>query len=250
MDWNRKIPLCAFLVGILATASITAGLLLVPTLLFPKPDFAVSLNTSSMILIPFGNGNASQITIQPVRNFTGIVSLKVTTSAAGITVSFYGNPTNGFQDTVLLGHAATLGLLVVATMLGNYTVNVIASSGSISHSNLLRVSVQNLTMTASPIAQNIARGSSSTTKLDMTSVDRFGGNLSLQASIIINATRYPDPKSLANLPATVILPSGGTVEVVITLQVAQAAQTGSRTVFLEAKKGAWNFVLTFSFNVV
>jgi hypothetical protein len=119
MGWNRKVPLWAFLVGIMTTASITAGLLLVPTLLFPKPDFAVSLDTSSMILTPFGNGNSPQITMQPVRNFTGIVSLKVTTSAAGITVSFHNNPTSEFQDTVLLGNAATLGLLVVATMPGN-----------------------------------------------------------------------------------------------------------------------------------
>jgi hypothetical protein len=250
MDWNRKVPVWAFLLGIVMATSITAGLLLVPTLLSPKPDFAVSLDTSSMILTPFGNGNSSQITIRPIRNFTGIVSLKATTFPAGITASFFDNPTNGFQDTVLLGNAATLGLLVVATMQGNYTVNLIASSGSISHTFLLRAAVQNLTMSATPNSQNIARASSSTVKLDLKSVNGFDGNLSLQDNIIINATKYPDPNSFANLPATVILPSGGTVEVVITIQVAQAAQTGYRTVFLEARKGAWNFILTFSFTVV
>ena len=61
---------------------------------------------------------------------------------------------------------------------------------------------------------------------------------SLQARIIINATRYPDPNSLANLPATVILPSGGTVEVVITLQVAQAVKLGLGQSFSKPRREA------------
>ncbi|SRR5713101_4394442 len=250
MNRKRSVPLWAFLVGTLATAAITAGLLLVPALLVPKPDFTISLDATSMNLIPSGNGNLTLVTIQPVRNFTGIVSLKATTSAPGITVSINDILTNGVQNIVLLGNAATLQLRVVATMPGNYTANVIASSGSISHNTPIRVAVQNLTMTATPKAQNISRGSSGTTKLDLISVNRLGGNLSLHANVIINSTEYPDPNSLAPIPGSVILPPEGTVEIVMTIQVSSAAQTGSRTILVEATKATWNFVLTFTFNVV
>lgn len=250
MKWNARVPLWAFLLGILASASITAGLLLVPTFLAPKPDFSISLDTTAINLIPSGNGNNTLVTIQPVLNFTGIVSLKATTSAAGITVSFHDILTGEVQQIVLLGNAATLKLGVVATMPGNYTVNVIASSGGVSHGTPISVLVENLTMTVTPGAQDIPRGSSGNAKLELMSVNRLGGNLSLHDDIIMNTTRYPDQNSLAPIPASVILPSGGTIEIVMTIQVAPAAQTGSRTVFVEASKATWNFVLTFTFNVV
>ena len=243
-------PLWAFLMGILATASVTAGLLIVPTLLSAKPDFSISLDTTSMNLIPSGNGNLTLVTIQPIRNFTGIISVEATTSGTGISASLNDVLTNGVKDTVLLGKAATLQLRVLATMPGNYTTNVIASCGNISHKNPIRVSVQNLTMIATPKAQDIPRGSSGTAKIDLISVNRLGGNLSLQDSIIIKATGYPDQNSFAPIPASVILQPGETLEIVMIIRASQAAQTGARTVVVEASKATWNFVLTFTFNIV
>src|SRR5205823_14133176 len=88
MNWKGSVPLWAFLVGILATASVTAGLLIVPTLLSAKPDFSISLDTTSMNLIPSGNANLTLSTIQPIRNLTGIISFKPTTSGTGISATF------------------------------------------------------------------------------------------------------------------------------------------------------------------
>ncbi|PYJ44799.1 MAG: hypothetical protein DME85_14370, partial [Verrucomicrobia bacterium] len=61
-----------------------------------------------MNLIPSGNGNLTLVTIQPIRNFTGIVSFEATTSATGISANLNNVLTNGIKDTVLLGKAATL----------------------------------------------------------------------------------------------------------------------------------------------
>ncbi len=108
----------------------------------PAPDFLISANPSSLSITQ-GSSGSSTITITSIGGFSGTVSLADT-----ITPGSANSPTltlNPNRVTLLSGGTASTVLTVNTTSgtgLGNYTIVVLATSGSVSHTVSISLMVQ------------------------------------------------------------------------------------------------------------
>ena len=144
---RKPVPLWLLIVALLVLSTVTTGLFLLPKLFSPRADFQLSLSPSSVqvrrepvLLRSSGaeNESVSQLTIKSVNGFLGKVSLSASSpSVVGVIMA---------ESSVLLGSdAATFGLnttvwmAVAASSLGDYSVNIVGSSGSLTHSISLTV---------------------------------------------------------------------------------------------------------------
>jgi hypothetical protein len=244
------VALWALLIGILVTASVAAGVLLLPSVLSSKPDFVMSLSLHPMYLQASGS-NQTMITIQPVKNFTGIVTL-TTFSSTGLTTRTQDSYTGGAKDQILLGKGGDVRLVVDDKKVGNFTVTVTASSGAISHSASFPVIVENLTMTSTPSSLTIMKGSTGTTEIDLSSVNGLSDNVTLGTSVQ-KQYGYLDPYSNSSVtPTSILVSPHGTGKIVLKISVGQAeidsvifVSVGARTA-----REPWNFYLYVQVNVV
>jgi hypothetical protein len=153
--FSRPVPLWMLLVAVILTAFITAGLILLPNVTSPKPDFAMSLTSNPLLVFSQNqDGNSTGLMVHSVRNFTVIITLQWTVPN-GLSIS-----SSQGTSQILLGKTGTSTLSIVSRTVGNYTVTVTASSGTITHSANLIVRVTDLTMTPNPPSLTVARGSS------------------------------------------------------------------------------------------
>lgn len=257
MAWLRKpVPAWAFLVGILLAASLTAGLLIVPGLLIQRPDFALVPKSNNIIIYAFNCGgppipchyNSTTLTVSPLMGFTGIVTLNAVASNPRIDLSV-GTETPGDQHTlnlpttISLGPATNLALGAGFETIGNYTITVMASSGPITHTLVVPVMVQNITVALSVASLTIARGSSATIQMDMTSVNgATPGNLTLTGNVRIGAPGIDPYSNVSFNPSSVVLQSGGNARTIMTVSVGQSATTGYRAVLVSVS-GRYSFGL-------
>src|SRR2546425_5835168 len=192
--------------------------------------------------------NTTLITIQAVRDFTGIVTV-IASSPAGLTTSLqdsHGDP----KDQILLGTSGNITLNVADQTVGNFVVTVTASSGAISHTQSLHVIVQDLTMSASPSPLTIARGSSRTAELDLSTVNELSGNVSLTTQVYGSSSAYVDTFSSASAnPRGIILSPGGTAKISLTINVGQSDNSSSLTVEVFALRQSWQFSLNIQVTV-
>jgi len=248
MNWKRPAPLWILLIAMLATASATAGVILLPSILSPKPDFIMS--GLHPMYVQANGANQTLITIQATRNFTGIVTV-TTDSPPGVGTLLLDPQTWTAKDQVLLGKAGTLSLNVKDGEVGNFTVTVTASSGAISHTASFPVIVQNLTMTSSQSSLMIMRGSSGTTEIDLSSVNGLSGNLSLGTTVYSGYP--PDYASSASVsPTNMILSSGGAGKITLTISVGQSDTSSLLRVLVSASmvRQLWTFNLNVQVSVV
>jgi hypothetical protein len=247
--YSRPVPLWALLVAIILTASITAGLTILPGILSPKPDFALSLtNNPLMIFAQNQEGNSTDLIVDSVRNFTGIVSVQWTLPK-GLTIGL--SPTTA---QILLGKTGMSVLGIAGQTVGNYTVVATASSGTIYHSATLTVRVTNLTMTPNPSSLTITRGSSGTSTISLTSVNGFDGDLyassaaySLDGSGIWNV---PDNTIATSVtPYISTLPPDGTVQAVLNITVGQSSTVGQRQILVQMSLATVKLRMTIALTV-
>src|SRR6267143_330952 len=150
-------------------------------------DFSVSSSPSNLSLFAGTSGSSTVIT-SGLNGFTGSVTLSTTVSpAAGITVSLNPSTVN------VAGGTANSTLLVSTTKStppGSYAVTVKGTSGAISHSTTLTVSVTtcsgctrdfNVTITPSFVALDLGASKSSTAVVK--SIFGFTGTITLAASV-------------------------------------------------------------------
>jgi hypothetical protein len=239
-----------FLIGIIVTASATAGVVLLPSVLSPKPDFIMS-GLHPMYLQASGN-NKTLITIQPSKNFTGIVTL-TTSSSDGVTTQFTDSQTGLPKNQILLGKTENISLNIIDRKVGNFTVTVIASSGVISHSYSFPVIVENLTMTSNPSFLTIARDFYDNAEIDLSSVNGLTGNVSLRSWVYSGNTHFLDPYSSASVtPKSIVLTPGKTTKIALTVNVGYSDTNVNLFVIVIAQtaKEQWNFSLTVNVTTV
>ena len=254
MNWKRPAPLWILLIAMLATASATAGVILLPSILSPKPDFTMS--GLHPMYVQANGANQTLITIQATRNFTGIVTV-TTYSPPGVGTLLLDPQTWTAKDQVLLGKAGTLSLNVKDGEVGNFTVTVTASSGAISHTASFPVIVQNLTMTSSQSSLMIMRGSSGTSEINLSGVNGLSGNMSLGTTVWYNCncgvTYLRDYASSASTnPTSMILSSGGAGKITLTISVGQSDTSSLLRVLVSASmvRQLWTFNLNVQVSVV
>ena len=221
------------LVAVILTGSITAGLLLLPNVISPKPDFAISLTSNPLLVFSQNqDGNSTNLMVYTVRNFTGIVTLQWTTPS-GLSIS-----SSQGTSQLLLGKTGTSTLSIVSRTVGNYTVTVTASSGTITHSANLIVRVTDLTMTPNPPSLTVARGSSALSTITFKSVNGFATDLYASSSAYSfdgqGSWNIPDNTITTNVaPYISTVPQGGTVQAVLNVTVGQGSTVGQRQVLVQ-----------------
>jgi hypothetical protein len=120
------------------SATVTA------TIAAPPPDFTLTLSPASVTIVAGGVGTAVSVTAAAVNSFTGTVAVAIAGLPAGVTA----NPatlslTPGVAQSITL----TAGLNAAAA---TSTVTLTGTSGSLSHSATLALTVQAAPMTNAP----------------------------------------------------------------------------------------------------
>src|SRR2546425_1895555 len=207
------------------------------------PDFSISSSPSSFS-VATGASSASTITLTSIGAFAGTITLSPTISPSGPTVSV--NPNN---VTVSAGGSGTSTLTVSTqstTPLGNYTVIVTGSSGSLSHSTTILVAVttvSDFSISGSPTSITIPPSSSGAFNLTLTSMNGFSGTVNLSVSI-----SSPGPKTSLS-QTSVNLSSGGSGSSVLTIRTLKKTHVGSYSVTVTATSGSLSHSITFTVTV-
>jgi hypothetical protein len=145
-----------------------------------QPDFSGIVGPFSSTLVP-GGSVSLQATVEPLNGFTGDVIVAISSLPNGISVTY--NP------VVIHGGSGTTTITLTAAPslpLGNYTVTLSGSSGSLVHSTtetlVVNDSVGDWTGSVDQIARNVAPGATATYQITATPIGGFTGNIALSAS--------------------------------------------------------------------
>jgi hypothetical protein len=142
-----------------------------------KPDFGLSATPSSQTVSP-GNPASYTVNVTPTGGFTGAVDLAVSGLPAGATGTFAPNPTTG-ASTLTVGTAA-------ATPTGNYPLTITGTSGTLVHTTTVTLVVQapapDFTISASPAARSIARGTGTTYTVTVNRLNGFAGSVTMSVT--------------------------------------------------------------------
>src|SRR2546426_691560 len=130
------------------------------------PDFSISSSPSSLSF-QAGSSSTSTISLASLNSFAGTISLASSVSPSGLTASL--SPTS---VTLSSGGSGSSTLTVSSSNAGGYTVTVTGTSGSLSHST-------NITVTVSAVANNLVASDSA---LGPTSMGTGGGAKLIQDS--------------------------------------------------------------------
>ena len=214
----------------------------------PSPDFSVSASPTSLS-INAGSASTSTITLTSINNFAGTVSVSSTGSPAGLGLSL--NPSSVSLSSGGSG-ATTLTISTQSsTPAGSYTVTVTGSSGALSHSTSIQVSVvrtaqPDFSISANPASITLQRGASASSTVTVTSLNGFGGTVALTDSIS-PATSNPPVISLSSSSLT--LSSGGSAGSILTIATTSSTTSGSYTVLVTGTSGSLSHSVNLALTV-
>jgi DNA-binding beta-propeller fold protein YncE len=111
----------------------------------PSPDFSIALSTNSISVAQGATSPAVTISITSLNGFTGSVQVTLGTLPAGVT----SNPTSPFTVAVGVSTSVLFGATANAVT-GNFPVSAQGTSGNLSHSTNLALTVQSGVLSALP----------------------------------------------------------------------------------------------------
>lgn len=233
------------LVSILGTTAIIIGSLYLSELIV-GPDFTIHANPKSEAILvspspsyPSNGSNVSSggyfnISLTGVRAFNGVITARAL-PPPGVTVSFLGQKPEAIP---LADSPQSLILVVNAAFVGNYTLQVIATSGSLSHSLTLSIEVQGLTIRADRNPLVLKPGSSNTVDLVLISRNGLTDDLRLDCSTMGGACSNPYEVRIGLPFRTIHLPPGGSVHATLTvLSDSYFSSTGSSEISATTRLG-------------
>ncbi len=173
----------------------------------PSPDFAISPNSDPLRLVE-GSDGVLTMTLTSLNNFTGTVGLSLANSMVGLDCSLD-------RDFVYLGSSATFNVNC-AGLRGTYSLNVTATTGSLSHSVLVQVIVvgpPSFTIFVAPGTLTVQPGDQSVVDITLTTESGFSGPFGLTVTAPSGFTATLDPVSLeASGTSTLKISVGSEVE--------------------------------------
>jgi hypothetical protein len=191
----------------------------------PAGDFSISANPTAVSVNAGGSGT-STISVAAVNGFSGPVTLSATGCPTGATCSFSANPVNAGSSSVLT--IATMN----STPGGTYTVTVTGTSGTLSHSTTVSVTVvaqaASFTLGATPATLTVNRGTSGTTTISVAGSTGFTGSVSFSVSGLGRGT-------VASFSPKTVTGSGTTT---LTFKVNKNAATGAFNVTITGASGS------------
>ena len=205
------------------------------------PSFSLSASPGSVSVAQGGNGS-STITSTVSGGFSGAVALTATGQPTGVTVTFSPStiPAPG-------SGSSTMGIAVAATTVaGTYTITVKGTSGSTTATTAVSLTVTgtspSFTVSASPTAITVARGSSGTSTITTTIAGGFN------SAVTLTASGQGNQQTVTFTPSSIAAPGAGTSTMKVT--VGSRASTGNHTITITAKGGGITHTTTVTLTVI
>lgn len=192
-----------------------------------SPSFSVSAPSS--VSIGQSSRTSAAVTVAVSGGFSAAVSLSITGLPSGITAAFapasFAAPGSG-SSTLTLSSASNVAA-------GSYPLTIAATSGSQQKTSVLTLTVSApFTISASPTALSIARGSSGSVTITASLGPAMSGSLTLSASSL------PSGVTAAFSPASISSASGNSPSSKLTLTVSSSATPGTYSILVNAASGA------------
>lgn len=196
-------------------------------------DFTLSANPST-VSVTQGSQGTTTVTITPQDGFTGSVTFSALNLPSGVTAAFSPNPTNT---------SSTLTLTVSnSTTPGNYQVTIQGTSGGLTNTTLLELTVnqlvQSFSLSASPSSVTIARGGATgTSTITVTPTNGFDSNVTFTTSAL--------PKGVtANFNPNPAFPTS-----VVSFTASKTAKEGTSTITITGTSGSLKATTTITLTV-
>ena len=176
-----------------------------------------------------GSSSMTYVYVNPEYGFTGNVTLGVTGLPSGVTAMWNPNPTSGYSALTLTASNSA--------PIGQYTLTITGTSGSVSATTTLSLGVFVPTFTLSAGGLNIGQGSSGTSWVNVFPQYGFTGSVNLAASGLpsgVTASFSPNPTNGSST---------------LTLTASSTATTGQYTVTITGTSGSQTATTTFTLGV-
>ncbi len=179
-------------------------------------------------LVQAGSAAAFTLAVTPMGGFSNTVSVAVNGLPSGATASF--SPASVNCDTMILASSnITLNVQTSgSTPVGSYTLSVVGTSGSVSHTNTVNLVVGSYSISATPALQAISPGTSTSFTVNATTNTGFGGAISFGLSGL------PANCSAAFAPASV----NGAGSSTLSIMASNGAAAGNYSLTIYGTNGA------------
>ncbi len=170
------------------TTTVTLGIY-APTFTLSGPG---SLNIGQ------GTSGTAFVYVNPEYGFTGNVNFSVSGLPSGVTASFSPNPTTGFSTLTLAASSSV--------PLGTRTLTITGTSGNLTETTTLILTVYTPTFTLYSYGLNVGQGTSGTTYVAVNSQYGFAGQVNLSVSGLpsgVTASFSPNPVTAGSSTLTV-----------------------------------------------
>jgi uncharacterized membrane protein len=187
----------------------TSGLLvhsLNVTVIVPPSSFSLAANPY-LLTVQLGHNSQSQIVVNSLSGFQGVVSFDVSVSSPGLTVSMEHS-----SVTLSPGQSQNDNLRVSTTNTsptGLYVVTVKGTSGLLIRLLNVTVRVPDFSVIANPVTLSVPTGFTGSSQILFQSLDGFQGSVSTQVSVNPAGPRVTlnpnNPNLKANMSAIIVL---------------------------------------------
>ena len=230
--------------GVAGALSHTTPLTLTVTGL-PASDFSLGATPSSITMAQSGSASTT-VVVGSINGFSAATNLSVTGLPSGVTAAFSPSTVIPPSGGAGLSQLSLTASSTAAT--GVFSVNVVGSSGVLSHAVSLGLTVTLLptpdfTLAASPGSLAVAKNSSGSATVTASSLNGFSGTTSLSVSGL------PSGVTASFAPASVTLPSGGLASSTLTLAVASSATAGTFPLTITGTSGILTHTATLGLTV-
>jgi glycosyl hydrolase family 39 (putative alpha-L-iduronidase) len=185
--------------------------------------FSLSVTPSSRTIAQ-NSWNTYSVTVSPQGGFSGVVTFATSGLPAGATATFVPTSVTGSGTTSMRISCAGW------TAPGNYTVNIIATSGSIQRTTSVGLSVTGFTISVSPGSRSVIRGSSTTYAATITDLNGYSSTKTMSVTGLPNgATATFNPSSLtgSGTSTLTVKTAGHTPKGTFTLTIRATSSVGS-----------------------
>ena len=197
-----------------------------------------TLYDNESVTLGQGTSSASFVSINPLYGFAGNVSFSVSGLPSGVTASFSPNPapaTTGYSALTLKASSTAA--------LGQYTLTITGTSGSVSASTTLTLGVYVPSFTLSNYSSvNMGQSTTYTSYVYINSIYSFTGNVSLAVSGLpsgVTASFSPNPTAIPSSSGNSLL----------TLTASSTASLGQYTVTITGTSGSQSASTTLPLGV-
>jgi uncharacterized membrane protein len=209
-------------------------------------DFAITASPTSVV-VKAGTLGTPTVTITSLNRFTGAVTLSNSVSP-GLTCGV-------LSPGSISGGSGSATVSCAAITVGNYTLIVTGSSGTLVHSVSVTIRVTDFGITGNPTSLVVPVGSNSTSVILLTSLGGYSGNVTLIVAGISASTAqggvgpggsghvfylapFASVPGVSINPAIIYLGPGGQGRSVLNVTLSQNVSPGNYTITLTAKDGS------------